>query len=80
MGDAADDIYRSFRLTEEQAADYETVKARLDDYFVKKKNVIYERAKFNMRKQEDGESVDSFVTALYSLASKCDYMAHSTTK
>ena len=26
-----------------------------------------------MRKQEDGESVDSFVTALYSLASKCDY-------
>ena len=30
MGDAADDIYQSFRLTEEQAADYETVKARFE--------------------------------------------------
>ena len=75
MGDAAEDIYQLFCLTEEQVADYETVKVRFDDYFEKKKNIIYERAKFNMRKQEDSESVDSFVTALYRFASKCNYGA-----
>ena len=40
---------------------------------MKKRNVIYERAKFNMRKQAEGESVDSFVTDLYALAEHCSY-------
>ena len=37
-----------------------------------KKNVIYERAKFNQRKQH-GESVDTFITALHNLAEHCRY-------
>ena len=49
------------------------MKKKFDDYFMKKKNVIYERAKFNMRRQEEGEPVDAFITALYNLALKCDY-------
>ena len=73
MGDAADDIYQSFRLTDERERSYEVVKKKFDDYFMKKKNVIYERAKFNMRRQEEAEPVDAFITALYNLASKCDY-------
>ena len=72
IGDAADDIYQSFRLTEEGERSYEVVKKKFDDYFMKKKNVIYERAKFNMRQQE-GEPVDAFITALYNLESKCGY-------
>ena len=35
--------------------------------------MIYERAKFNQRCQEPGESVDSFITALYVLAEYCGY-------
>ena len=35
--------------------------------------MIYERAKFNQRRQEPGESVDSFITALYGLAEYCGY-------
>ena len=31
--------------------------------------------KFNPRKQEEGESVDSFITTLYGLAKHCDYGA-----
>ena len=46
---------------------------RYEAYFVKKRNVIYERAKFNLRKQEDGEPVDDFVTSLYSLAQYCSF-------
>ena len=71
MGDTADDIYHSFHLTDE--GEYKVTKKKFDDYFMKKKNVIYERAKFNMRRQEEGEPVDVFITALYNLASKCDY-------
>ena len=35
--------------------------------------MIFERAKFNQRKQEVGESTDAFVMDLYSLAEHCDY-------
>ena len=73
MGDEADDILRSFRLSEEDAKSYDTVKSKFDGHFVKRRNVIYERAKFNQRKQEPGESVDSFITALYGLAEYCGY-------
>ena len=43
------------------------VKDKFDSHFIKRRNVIFERAKFNMRKQEDGESVDGFITALNEL-------------
>ena len=73
MGDQADDILGSFGLSEEESSRYETVKAKFESYFVKKKNVIYERARFNMRVQEKGEAVDEFITALYKLAEHCGY-------
>ena len=71
MGDDADDILRSFRLSVADINNYDTVKAKFEAHFVKKRNVIYERAKFNLRRQEDGESVDLFITALYGLAEYC---------
>ena len=73
MGDEADDILRSFRLSEEDAKKYDVVKTKFDGHFVKRRNVIYERAKFNQRWQEPSESVDSFITALYGLAEYCGY-------
>lgn len=70
MGDRADNISRSFRLSDE---DNEVVKNKFDSHFVKPRNVIFERAKFNSRKQEPGESVDTFITTLYTLAEHCNY-------
>ena len=75
MGDDADDILRSFGLSDEDKKKYNTVRQRFDGHFVKKRNVIFERAKFNMRKQEEGETVDSFITDLYALAEYCGYDA-----
>ena len=49
IGDGADDIYQSFHLTDEGEYSYEVVKKKFDDHFMKKKKVIYERAKFNIR-------------------------------
>ena len=45
-GDKAEDILESFGLSEGDAKKYDTVKARFEDYFVEKKNPIFERAKF----------------------------------
>lgn len=55
------------------ASTFDRVKERFDSYFRPKRNAIFERYKFNSRIQEPGESVDSFVTALYSLAETCEY-------
>ena len=73
MGDDADDILRLFQLAEADAKKYETVKNKFESHFVKRRNVIFERAKFNSRKQESGETVDTFITALYALAAHCNY-------
>ena len=73
MGDKADDILRSFQLSPEDEKKYDVVRGKFDDYFVARRNVIYERAKFNSRRQEQGEPVEAFVTALYSLAEHCGY-------
>ena len=37
--------------------------------------MIFERCKFNQRKQEESESVDSFITTLHGLAEHCNYGA-----
>ena len=73
MGDEADDILRSFKLSDTDVKKYRVVKEKFEDHFIKKRNVIYERARFNSRKQEKGEPVDSFITDLHALAEHCDY-------
>ena len=62
MGDKADDI---LNLTGDDAKTYTTVKGKCESHFVKRRNTtIFERAKFNQRKQEEGEQVDDFITDL----------------
>ena len=60
MGDQADDILATFELSEAEEKDYDVVLAKMENYFVAKRNVIFERAKFNKRVQEETETVDSF--------------------
>ena len=75
MGQQADDIFPSFALNDEESQDYTTVKEKFETYFVLKKNIIYERAKFNSRVQEDNESVSEFIMHLHKLAEHCDFQA-----
>jgi len=60
MDDKADDIVCSLNLTADEKRFYETVKTKLEGHFIKSRNSIFERAKFNQRWQERGESVDFF--------------------
>ena len=73
MGDQADDILLSFQLSEEDKKKYDIVLTKFQGHFVKRRNVIYERMKFNQRIQQEGESVESFVTDLYALSETCNY-------
>ena len=70
MGDEANDILRSFGLSKEDKKKYDVVKGKFDAHFDTRKNVIFERAKFNKKVQ-----VDDFITALYSLVEHCNYGA-----
>ena len=70
MGEKFDDILQSFCLSEEELKKYEMVVAKFQKHFISRRNVIFERAKFNSQKQEEGENVDLFITALYGPAER----------
>ena len=73
MGDEADDVLRGLKLSDTDLRNYSKVQEGFQSFFVVKKNIVYELARFNMRKQEENETVDAFVTALYALAEHCNY-------
>ncbi|UYV66848.1 hypothetical protein LAZ67_4003074, partial [Cordylochernes scorpioides] len=73
MGDKAEEILILFNLSEAQINDYKLVVSKFQDYFIGKRNVIYERAKFNRRSQGETEPVEEFITDLYVLAETCSY-------
>ena len=72
IGDEAD-ILTSLKLTEAQKSKYDVVRQKFEAYFVKRRNPIFERAKFNQHMQEEGEPVDSCITAPHCLAEYCGY-------
>ena len=45
----------------------------LDQFFKVHQNVIYEKARFNRHDQQPGETVERYITALYSLVETCNY-------
>ncbi|KAK3091772.1 hypothetical protein FSP39_022529 [Pinctada imbricata] len=44
-----------------------------NSYFVPKRNIIHERARFHQRKQLAGESVEAFIRSLYEIAEHCAF-------
>lgn len=73
MGDEADDVLRGLKLSDADMKKYDKVKDGFRDFFIVRKNIVFERACFNMRKQEPNETVEAFVTALHVLAEHCKY-------
>ena len=60
-------------MTADERKKYYTVKSKLEGHFIIKRNVIFEHAKFNLRFQKENESVDNFITDLFTLAQHCNY-------
>ena len=73
LGEEADDILTLTNITEDNRKKYSKVLAKFDGHFKVCKNVIFERARFNRRGQEEGETVEHFIASLYQLSEDCQY-------
>ena len=61
LGEEADDVLSSTNITETQRRRYSDVLSKFDSFFHVTKNVIFERARFNRRVQQEGESVEQYI-------------------
>ena len=73
LGEDAEDVLSSTNISQEDRKKYAEVMAKFDGFFQIRKNVIYERARFNRRVQQPDELVEQFITNLYHLAEHCEY-------
>ena len=73
LGEEGEDLLRSTNITEDERKVYSTVLEKLNGFFHVRKNIIFERAKFNRRCQLVGETADQFIASLYNLADNCNY-------
>jgi hypothetical protein len=73
MGEKADDILCTLGLNGADQKKYIVVRNAFEKYLICKHNVIYQRAQFNKRCQEPGETDEYFISAVYKLAEHCQY-------
>ena len=73
MGPEAETLLESFALSEDALKDIGQVLTRFENHFSPKPNYIHERAVFNVRVQEEGDSIEAFIRALHDQAAKCNY-------
>ena len=73
LGNEAEDVLCSTNILEEDQKKYKEVRAKFDAFFQVRKNVIFERARFNRRNQSEGEPAEQYIAVLYNLAENCEY-------
>ncbi len=73
LGDDAEEVLTSTSISAEQRKIYDQVLEKFDEFFKVRRNVIYERARFNKRDQKTGESSEAYITELYKLIESCEY-------
>jgi len=66
-------VQEIFKTLSDTGTDLETAIEKLDEYFLPKRNIAFERHVFRQAKQEDSERLDNYVTRLRQLAETCDY-------
>ncbi|KAK3741617.1 hypothetical protein QZH41_019256 [Actinostola sp. cb2023] len=72
-GEDALEIYNTFTFEEAEANKVKPLIKKFEAYCNPRKNVTYERHKFNTRCQEPDEKIDRYVTELRKLAKSCEF-------
>ena len=72
IGTDALKVFNGFVFADEPIA-VDSVIRKFDDHIIGQLNETYERYKFNSRKQNTDESIDTYVTALRALAKNCNF-------
>ena len=75
LGEEAESVLTSTNATESDRSDYDRIIGKFDAFFQVRRNVIFERARFNRRTQLPGETAEQYIMALYDLVANCDYGA-----
>ena len=75
LGEGAEDVLSSTNISEDERKAYSAVLKKFDDFFQIRKNIIFERARFNRRDQLHGKTADEYIGALHNLAEGCEYGA-----
>ena len=65
LGDDAEDVLCSTNISEADGKKYNKVLENFDQFFQVQKSVIIERARFNSRNQQEGETSEQYIAALY---------------
>ena len=73
LGEEAEDVLQAAGVTDADRATVDTLLKKFDAFFATRKNVIFERARFNLRAQQPGESAEQYIIALYTLVESCEY-------
>lgn len=73
LGEEADAVLTSTNATEDDRKDFDSVLVKFDDSFKVRRNIIFERARFNRRSQKEGETTEKYIMELYRLSENCEY-------
>ena len=85
LGEEADDVLTSTNISSDSRKVFADVLKKFDEFFKVRKNIIFERARFNRRCQGETETAEQFITSLYhryyipyhlclySLATDCEF-------
>jgi len=73
IGEDVGAILNSLILTTTDKEKVETLIMKLDEYFLPKANEVFEAYIFNKIKQEEGESIDQFLTRVRIQAKNCNF-------
>ena len=75
IGEDAAEVYGTFQFEADEVDKIDPLLKKFEDYFTPKKNLTFERHRFNSRTQQTGESIDMFVTDLRNRAKSCEFGA-----
>lgn len=73
IGRKGREIYNTWNIPSADSNKIDILFGRFSTYFKPKENLILERYRFNTKIQDEGESLDDFVTELTKLAKLCKY-------
>ena len=74
IGQDAYDVYEGLDFdSEDDRNDFHTVMDKFEEFFVGDRHEAYESYRFHLRKQEESETIETYITALRRLAKNCNF-------
>ena len=75
LGEETEAVLESTNIMTDERKVYDMVVGKFDSFFKVRRNVIFERARFNRRSQLHGETAEQYIVDLYKLTENCEYGA-----